>query len=50
VTQSRVALAPAAPRNAGSGRGLKNVTAGGVKKTGSVLGKGLKKIGGIFHD
>lgn len=53
VTQSRVATlptAPAAPRNAGSRRGFKDATVGGVKKTGSVLGKGLKKVGGIFHD
>jgi hypothetical protein len=50
VTQSRVAAVPAAPKNVGSGRGLKDATVGGVKKTGSVLGKGLKKVGGVFHD
>ncbi len=50
VAQSSVATAHAPTRNAGSGRGLKAATAEGVRKTGSVLGRGLKKVGGIFND
>jgi hypothetical protein len=50
VTQGRLAAAPAAPGNTRSGRGLKDATVGGVKKTGSMLSKGLKKVGGVFND
>jgi uncharacterized iron-regulated membrane protein len=47
------AAPPPAPVNnveaAGGGRSLKDATVGGAKKTGRLLGKGLKRLGGVFH-
>ena len=32
------------------GRGVAGHAVGGMRKTGSLLGRGLKKVGGVFHD
>jgi len=47
---SRPAAAPAPSRVAPRGDGVHEKAASGAKKTGRWLGKGLKKIGGVFHD
>ena len=49
-----VAPPPPAPADSvetsGDNRGLTETTVSGAKKTGKLVGKGLKKLGGVFHD
>ena len=49
-TISRPGVAPAPSRAASRDDGVHEKAASGAKKTGRWLGKGLKKLGGVFHD
>jgi hypothetical protein len=49
-TISRPGSAPAPSRVASRDDGVHEKAASGAKKTGRWLGKGLKKLGGVFHD
>lgn len=46
----RASVTPAPARNASRDDGVHEKAASGAKKTGRWVGKGLKKIGGVFHD
>jgi len=51
VTTTTTPAPPAEAGEAAGGRqGLGETTVNGAKRTGRLVGKGLKKIGGVFND